>query len=93
MGNTEKVYFSVAFVLSDMEVYSNSTPMNSIGQGHLVTFAKGHLSAFCQQFQRASPLQQLGLFQSKYIFSLQAKRERKFMSIPHDQDGRHAHSC
>ena len=41
MENVEKVTISVAVVLFDMKMHSNS--VNSRGQGHLVTLAKGHL--------------------------------------------------
>ena len=54
MGNAQKVHFSLAVVLFDMEMQSTSIPMNSRGQGHLVTLAKGHLSVVCQYFQRTS---------------------------------------
>ena len=48
-----KMHFSVACVLLDMEMQSVSIPMNSRRKGHLVTLAKGHLSVFCQYFQRS----------------------------------------
>ena len=45
MGKAEKVHFSVAIVLCDMEIQSSSTPTNSRGQGlcrrhPLSTFSK-----------------------------------------------------
>ena len=43
MERVEKVTISVAVVLFDMKMHSNSVPKNSGGQGHLVTLAKGHL--------------------------------------------------
>ena len=40
MGKAEIVHFSVAVVLSDMEMKSRPSFMNARGQGHLVTLAK-----------------------------------------------------
>ena len=36
MGKDEKVHFSVAIELCDMEMQSTSTSINTRGQGHLV---------------------------------------------------------
>ena len=44
MGKAEKVHFSVYFVLRDTRMWSTSAFMNSRGQCHLVTMAKGHLA-------------------------------------------------
>ena len=49
------MHFSVAFMLCVMEMHSNSTPMNSSGQGHLMTLAKlkslsCQLSLFSENF-------------------------------------------
>ena len=38
-----KLDFSVTIIICDMEMQSTSTPVNAKGQGHLVTWAKGHL--------------------------------------------------
>ena len=38
-----RVYFSVAIRLCDVEMQLSSTSMNSRVQGHLVTLDKGHL--------------------------------------------------
>ena len=43
MEKVKKVTVSVAIVLFDMKMHSNSVPKISRGQGHLVTLAKGHL--------------------------------------------------
>ena len=43
MGKAVKEFFSVAIVLCDSKMQSTLSPMNSGGQGHLVTKAKGHL--------------------------------------------------
>ena len=39
----KKCIFSIAIVLCDMNMQLTSNPLNSKGQGHLVTFAKGSL--------------------------------------------------
>ena len=43
-----------------------------------MTLVKGHMSAVCQHFQRASALQLLGQFHLNFMCSLLAKRGRKF---------------
>lgn len=43
-GKNRKVHFSVAIVLCDMNVQSASIPLNLRGQGHLMIFAKVHMS-------------------------------------------------
>ena len=47
MGNAEEVHVFIAIVLCDMAMQSASVSMNSRGQGHFVTLAKGHLSVLC----------------------------------------------
>ena len=42
MGKAEKVHFSDAVVLCNMELHLTKATINSIGQGHVVTFAKDH---------------------------------------------------
>ena len=54
---------------------------NSRGQGHWVTFAKGHLSFISQYFQRTSSLKLLDQFQLNFICSLQAKGERIYIMV------------
>ena len=44
MDKAENVHFSAVFVLYDMQMWLSSSP--SKGQGHLVTFTKGHLEYF-----------------------------------------------
>ena len=78
MGKAEiffKVHFSVAIVLSDMGMHSNSTR----SQGHLVTLSSGHSSVICLHFQRTFPLKLWGQFQLNFICSLLANGERKFI--------------
>ena len=61
MAKIEKVHFSVAIMLFDMEMQSTSTPMNTRGQGHIVTLTKDHLFiAACQHFQKSSPQKPFG---------------------------------
>ena len=54
------MHFSVAVMLCDMPSHLTSIPLNSKGQcqGHLVTFAKGHLVRI---FWSTFSLKQLGL--------------------------------
>ena len=44
MRKAEKVHFSVAIRLYDMEMLLTSTPMNSKGQGQLATMVNVHLA-------------------------------------------------
>ena len=88
MGNTEKVYFSVAIVLSDMEMHSNSACMkfwrsrlfSDFGQRSLVCF----LSTVLKDFSTSTT----GL-----ISAASRQRGKKYMSRSHDQSGHHAHIC
>ena len=43
MGKDEKVHFSVAIIVFDMEMQPATARMNVKGQGHSMTLAKGHL--------------------------------------------------
>ena len=70
MGKAEKVHFSIAIMLSDMEMPLTFTSMNFRGQGHFVTLTKGHLSVVCLHFLRTSPLKLLCQFQLNVICSL-----------------------
>ena len=45
MDKVEQVIFSVAIVLIDTIMHSNSNPVKFRGQGHLLTLPKGHLPA------------------------------------------------
>ena len=53
-------------MLSDMEMHLDSTPINARGQGHLVTFNKGHLSFVCHHFQITSSPELLDQFQLNF---------------------------
>ena len=80
MEKFEKVHILVAVVLFDTTVHSNSTTMIfSVGQGHLVTLAKGHVYVVCGNFQRTSSLKLLSQFHLNFVRSLLAKEERNFI--------------
>ena len=63
-------------MVSDVEMLRNSR-----GQGHLLTFAVGHLSAFWQHLQMTSSLKLLDQFKIKFHMQPPAKWGKKVIIL------------
>ena len=78
----KKYIFLVLFRSLISEFICIQSLLNSRGECHLVTLAKGHLFVICQQFQRTSTLNLNGQFLLNFLWSPKAERGKVYIFGP-----------